>query len=510
MNTKSKKPFKISARNIGPIISLKAELTHRDRNLIFARNGTGKSFISRAFRYLDLARQDEGITDAAEMLVSDESNDGTGVFSFSQDGGDVLGKLELAKKENTVLQIRTDTRFHVFSEDFVDAELRVPKYKMGGEIDNKISVDSENIKIKAAEADLKEAQKKVDDKKKSLEDTFNHENKNKLTPLKINGRLAEYKDLSVDNLLEEFSQKPDLPEPSLTGIQKDLETLKDIPDDLEYPETLDPIDNNDFNLESLEASLHKITSPSQVAEKIKEDIDANHQFYKTGVEIIKGDRLTECPLCKQGITSADPKAVIDTYIAYFKDDEEKHKSDLRELSEKLDLRKTELNKTEKQLLSQRDKYDALKSYFPSRKDTKIDTGQTAIKNIEDAIELLKVAIEKKAETLHEPDSLPSGNLTSHIGEINKIIRGNNAKVFKLKEVVRKRDDERIKLQRSACTAFKQEFAYSNWQDIDALRQHEKESKSKKVKLKDLEESSPSTDARDRVAETFKLLLKEFF
>lgn len=51
MNTLPKPKFEISAKYVGPIMSLDAELTKNAQNLIFARNGIGKSFLSRAFRY---------------------------------------------------------------------------------------------------------------------------------------------------------------------------------------------------------------------------------------------------------------------------------------------------------------------------------------------------------------------------------------------------------------------------------------------------------------------------
>ena len=57
MNTAPNPKFSISAQYLGPVFSLNGELTKNAQNLVFARNGTGKSFLSRAFRYLDLYGQ---------------------------------------------------------------------------------------------------------------------------------------------------------------------------------------------------------------------------------------------------------------------------------------------------------------------------------------------------------------------------------------------------------------------------------------------------------------------
>ena len=60
MNTAPSPPFVLNAEFLGPVFSLNAELTKRAQNLIFARNGIGKSFLSRAFRYLYMHGQDLG------------------------------------------------------------------------------------------------------------------------------------------------------------------------------------------------------------------------------------------------------------------------------------------------------------------------------------------------------------------------------------------------------------------------------------------------------------------
>ena len=118
MNTPSKPNLSMSARFLGPVLSLDGELTKNAQNLIFARNGTGKSFLSRAFRYLDFHCQDIDLSDAARNLVSDEAQDGKGQFTFSR-GTQTLGALQLGKNDGTVIAQATDTIFHVFSEDFV-------------------------------------------------------------------------------------------------------------------------------------------------------------------------------------------------------------------------------------------------------------------------------------------------------------------------------------------------------------------------------------------------------
>lgn len=110
--------LRISATYLGPVFSLEGELTKYAQNLVFARNGIGKSFLSRALRFLDLYGQGRDIQDAADHLVSEESSDGAGQFSLYR-GASNIGELQLEKTGIGASASVTDTIFHVFSEDFV-------------------------------------------------------------------------------------------------------------------------------------------------------------------------------------------------------------------------------------------------------------------------------------------------------------------------------------------------------------------------------------------------------
>ena len=74
----------------------------------------------------------------------------------------------------------------------------------------------------------------------------------------------------------------------------------------------------------------------------------------------------------------------------------------------------------------------------------------------------------------------------------------------------KSDDERKSLQRKGCSVFEREFVVREWSSIETLNGLRKETKSKGSELVTLEKSAPSSNARSRVADTFELLLGEFF
>lgn len=510
MNTLAKPKFAISAQYLGPVFSLEAELTKNAQNLVFARNGTGKSFLSRAFRYLDLHGQGKVLSEAAHNLVSDESQDGKGSFAFSR-GPDAMGTLQLAKDGDVVTAEVTDAIFHVFSDDFVQEELREQKYLLNGEIENQIAVDSTSIQISDAQQALEKAQEDEVAAAKALRHKFDSEKKSELIDkAAIRKQLKEYGALTFDSLLDDFPEKPTTPEQSFADILKDLDKLKAIPAEPTYPQPVDTVGLNDIDLEALEKSLQRITSPSSVSEGIKKKIDAHHSFYETGVAIVRDEHRKTCPFCEQGITSADPKAIIDSYVDYFTDEEEKHKSELRIFDNALKRKEESLTLLETQLARQRSLYDALKQYVPSKKDSDLADAQGAIERARAAFSALRGAIAQKAAALSAALSLEKGDLGAAISGLNEIIEDNNTKAAELNRAVEKSDDERKSLQRRACIAFKCEFAIRYWSEIESLRALGEEVKAKAGELAALEKSAPSTDARSRVADTFELLLSKFF
>ena len=465
--------------------------------------------MSRALRYLDLKSQGKDIADASHNLVSDESADGKGAFSFSR--GQTLGALQLDKNDGETTGSVTDTIFHVFSEDFVHEELREREYEIDGEIDNQIAVDSDNIKLKGLEGTLEKAV--VAEKTAALVLSEKYE-KEKVRELNekagINKQLRDYKVLSLEGLLERFAEKPNSHDRSFADILKDLDSLKAIPAEPVYPEPLNPIHSDDIDIGELESSLQKVTSPSSVSDDIKEKIDTHHSFYESGTKLVREDHRSTCPFCEQGITSPSPKAIIDAYIAYFEDEEEQHKAELRDFFRRLNQKETELGDAETQLARQKSRYDALKRFVPSQKDTEFADGEAHFSSGRAVITNIKKAIQEKAEVLSAIKIIPEDDLFASIAEINKTIEANNTKALELKKAVEKSDEERKELQRKACEVFDHAFAIDNWKEIKDLRALREDVKNKQSELSELEKSSPSKDARIRVAETFELLLREFF
>ena len=510
MNTQPKQSFGISAKYLGPVFSLDGTLTKNAQNLIFARNGTGKSFLSRAFRYLDTHRQGGVLDDAARDLVSDESPDGKGSFSFSR-GTDLMGTLSLEKGGNKATAQLSDMIFHVFSGDFVQEELREREYYLDGQIENEIAIDSANIQLQDLQSALEQAEKAERDATRDLQLTFDSEKDSELIgKAGVRRQLKEYASLRLEGALTNFTSKPPTPHQTFVDILRDLDQLKAIPSEPTYPQRVDPLEVDDVDLDSLKASLIRPTSPSSVSEQIKKRIETHHAFYETGVAIVLEEDRDRCPFCEQGISSPDPKAIIDAYVNYFADEEEKHKSALRTYYSILKQVEARLTQRENLLDLQKTQYDSLKRHLPSTRDSELADAKPVLKDIGDALAAIRNTIEKKASDLGAAYTLPEEDIFLQVTNLNAIIEENNEKVETLSKAIEKSDHERRDLQRSGCLVFEQEFVIRHWNTIESLSTLHKDARSKRKELTILEKSAPSSDARSRVADTFELLLREFF
>jgi len=335
---------------------------------------------------------------------------------------DEMGSLQLEKLGDQTKAQLYETIFHVFSEDFVQEELREQEYHLDGEIGNQISVDSANIQLTDAQEALAKAQSSAQSALDNLKAGFEKEKVAQLIDKAgVRKQLREFGALSFEGLLATYPEKPVAPEKSFAEILKDLDSLKSIPAEPVYPEAVDAVRLDEINLSVLAESLDKVTSPSSVSEKIKQKIDSHRDFYNTGVDIIDQEHRTSCPFCEQSITAPDPKTVIDAYVDYFSDEEARHKSELRGFYVALNAKEKQLTETETQLARQKSRYDTLKAYLPSMKEISLAESEEAIKAVTEAISLLKIAIEDKAKGLGVSASLPDDDLAAGVGAVNQII-----------------------------------------------------------------------------------------
>ena len=173
-------------------MGLKQDLSTEKQNLIYARNGTGKSFIARALRFLDptvFSRYEQ--SSIPDLLVSEESSDGTGSFQLYE-GTSCIGSLQLDTRSKTVMRADPGYIFHVFTEDYIDEEVRNRLEELDGEIQHQIIIGRENVELDNKELELDAKRTDLGQRREALDAKFaDKRNKHKVRwPRKI-GQFAK-------------------------------------------------------------------------------------------------------------------------------------------------------------------------------------------------------------------------------------------------------------------------------------------------------------------------------
>ena len=521
MNTPAKQPYKIKARHIGPIMELDSELSNKDQNLIFARNGMGKSFLSRAFRYIAEHSDYENSENIAKGLVSVESPNGTAKLQFLQktqkiNETDELATLEL-NSQSDIVDVRVDspTIFHVFSEDFVDKELRQKKYELDGNIVHPITLGKENIELEAAHEELTGITKAYDEEYQNLQINFNEEKLKLKNEANIRGGLGAYEALSVEKCFIESQQsessstdKPSTDKP-LSEIINDLNKLKSIRDDLTLPENLEPLSLNEVPYDKIQEILEKPISPASIAKDIKDKIDDNYDFYETGKELI--DKNPEiCPLCDQSLENKKTKEIIDAYIKYFDDAEAQAKKQLGYYFKLVNDKIKSVESHEQNTNKQEKLFNDIKQYIPSQKENGFENTDNDYEQIIDILTELKNVIQLKKNHLSQECKIFDNNLEEICNNLNSKLERSDKKSAMLKNIYDNINKEKKLLRIDACTAFIKWFLKEYKTIFEIIHSLKLKLEAQNNKINQLKQTSKKDDARSRVAKTLRLLLYFFF
>lgn len=509
MSTLPKPPLQLKVNCLGPVAKLDAPLSKYARNMIYARNGTGKSFITRALRYLDMHGQQSDISDAAFSLVSEESVDGRGSFSLAQ-GTTVLGSLTLDNGNSSVTATCADRIFHVFSDDFVHAELRQNDYDMDGNIASEITLDQDNIDTKEVEKRLETKQKDSARFRLQLQSLFEKQKSEELVgKASINRQLREFREVGVDRLIS-LREQPSLSERSFKTILSDLDALKAIPAEPDYPTEQSQLAVDPESLGVVDSLLSQITSPSTVSEHIKTHLESNPKFFETGLEMLGHSSDDNCPFCKQSVAHPPAKDRIELYLAYFADAEGKHKAQLRAAWSNVKTLRSTLSDRVASVTKEALKFETLRKLVPSQRSVVLPDISGAASSLEASFERYLQAIQVKGASPSSQVPVPKHDIFSLLNELNLSIVAHNAAFGKLSAAVRQSDDERKSLHREACLTFSVEFSHSNWADITAIHLLDHEAAAEEAELKALKKAQVSTSVKERVAHTFELLISSFF
>ena len=500
--------LRIEAAHIGPIMDLQQDLSTEKQNLIYARNGTGKSFIARALRLFDeTVYSNYEQSRIPDLLVSEESAQGTGSFRLYE-GSACIGSLELDTRLKTVTKSQPSYIFHVFTEDYIDEEVRNRLEALDGEIQHEIIIGRENVELDQKELELANKTDTVRLRRDALDTAFaNRKNKHK-TDFSIVGSLGAFKSLLPDLY---FSSSPYTSEsggPSLEELQSQYNTFKSLPTDAAVPTHL-TFEGPDLDFQSVREALAKVTTPSTVGAKFKDKIETNPDFFEAGL-VLYNAHPQECPFCTQPMQEA-AVAVVNMYLQYFQDEEAREKDSLNKLVRQLEGEIAKIRQWSTRYLREKTVYDDLRGYFPSFADKKLENPIELIDAMSRYLDSLKGCVEAKQKDLAKIIEGPTEDITSKLAKVRSLAEGNNSLFEQLGTLANNTSSERRKIQNISCKELQEEFYNENDEAILEMRELERDCQLLTGQIAELKRLHGDTaSARDRVVTTFSGLLERFF
>lgn len=497
-------PLGIKATYIGPIMTLDGVLSGRGQNLLFATSGTGKSFISRALRVLGASSAEEGGKIDPADIVSEESESGEIVLL---EGNAEIAKVVFNKTTGAISRSANDYIFHVFSSDYVSAELASKAYVLDGNIDHEIILGKENRELQDKEAEHESAVEKRRTAQDELNKSFEAGKTALQKRLEIRANLQPFKDLSLAKCMALGGRPSDLK--SSAEIKAQFDALKAIPSDPKKPQ-LPPVPTVDLDFVGIRNLLQTSVDRSTVAAEVKSRIEKDREFFESGIRHYH-ENSEACPFCTQAIGHT-AKAAIDAYLAYFADAEAKTHRAIRTFKERIAAMKRSVSAYEASVNQAIIDYDALKVIFPSLASENLESVAELCSALTKVATAIEVCIDEKATDLSQPMALDEGlSFDQVLTSLGKLAARNQKKVGQLNSIVENSTNERLVLQRSGCTAFEYDFSTDHKVEIAELISLDAQVAQLAGEVESLRKSSgDKIKAREKVADTLEELINFVF
>ena len=159
----------LNVENIGPHSDDKkivfSDKVDSNKAIFFATNGTGKSFISRAFRICSPSMAGS----LADDVLTIGKDNGQMQFSIQADNIKKELRIDVHRGTAPTVQNNTGLLFHVFNNDYVEENIKQKNYTPDGQIEGyilgKVQIDLSEDKRQAKNLDdeVKRDSKKIDD-----------------------------------------------------------------------------------------------------------------------------------------------------------------------------------------------------------------------------------------------------------------------------------------------------------------------------------------------------------
>ena len=301
-----------------------------------------------------------------KLLVSTEAQEGKGTLELIENGT-TIGKVDLNRRTGETQRAMDGHIFHVFSEDYIDQNLRQTRYKLNGDITHEIIMGEENVTIKEKEKEIVRNKVRLEAANAELKTKFTTQKSGLKSSLKINAALRKFKQLDHEMYFQAAPYADQQPVKTLREYIANYKKYTEIPQDPDAPQSF-YLDGLGLDWTDIRARLIKITSASSIAEDVKAKISQDPEFFRSGLRIHAPE--APCPFCEQDLNSVALQT-ISTYQTYFADAEAKEKDQINEIIKAIAAAQSQIHRWRRHHAVQHKKYDDLKAFFPSIKDTRL-------------------------------------------------------------------------------------------------------------------------------------------
>ncbi|AMC94001.1 hypothetical protein AOC36_08375 [Erysipelothrix larvae] len=293
--------------NIGPHKTIDFSKTLNNMRIsIYARNGAGKTFISRCFNVFAMKLEDRNEYSKILLRYGQQS----GNFSFNIGSNSASFRLSNNGIDNC--QNLLDRKFHVFNNDYIIENFSEKEFIPNSNIEG-IVLGKGNIDLSSEKRMLNSLLDEGNSLRSKIEENI-VEAKSNLKKYKISNSLTKCKDINYTNIIE---YKP-------TDVDYSVEVgkyseLSSLPDDIRDFRLDDRISDIGIEISDLKNLLKTKYTLNKFEADFREYVKTNLKFIELGLKLHEGNN---CPFCKQNL-SDNAFQLINQYVQFVNDEETK-------------------------------------------------------------------------------------------------------------------------------------------------------------------------------------------
>ena len=469
-----------------------------NKAIFFAPNGTGKTFLSRAFRTVETVSDVKKHND----FLSIGKDEGTFSFKLKTIADEKEIKIIIKRDHEAIVTNTTDLIFHVFNSDFIAENVAEHNYTPDGKIEGYI--------LGKTQIDLSEDKKKVIDLQSEIKDQDDcilkliEQSKRELKDHGVLRTITEFSLLNKDDLVKRavFDNIPafDVIDGQLTELSRAPDNIQDIKIPiLSYSENI---------FDTIQELLIQSYPKSEWDDEFVDFYKNNRLFIEHGLDMMSGSNT--CPYCKQKLGN-EALLLIRSYKEFKNDKEALVLSEITKQIENIDSIIEQLKNEAGRIDAAIIESNRIKKYFPSLTDvdiTSFDTSDSALT----CLITLKKWLNEKAKDI----SKVNNNVISQIELCRQYLKTcicyvTNAisVASSINKVKDHADSERRELRRNLCKA---EFNIYK-KKLAPLFEAQNTAKKKLLDLQteiQKKESTVKISKKTKVYETLTTLLNAFF